>query len=265
MLHAFEADNDAVRFFSRTPFFTREEFAQHYVADGHRWSSVDEALRYYCATGRIVRVRRGLFASYAVEWDPFVLAAKLAPNPIIAYEGALAFHGLSAVENSMPVAAAGSIAPFAFDEIVYRTTPHPLPRGEEQLYTSTTPRWDVTLRVTSPARTLVDCLDRLHLGPGFVETFEAFAAKPDFAIDFNEAVAYALKLGSRVTAARVGACLWGHPRWNSVSYDQQFTLARCAPRHTMYAVPPPIEDSTYLARFRLIVPGAFMNARHRHE
>lgn len=254
-----------MRFFARTPFFTREEFARHYVEDGHRWSSVEEALRYYCATGRIVRVRRGLYASYAVDWDPFVLAAKLAPDPIIAYEGALAFHRLRGVEHSMPIAAARPIAPFAFDEIVYRATPHPLPRGEEHQYTSTQPRWDVTLRVTSPARTLVDCLDRLHLGPGFVETFEAFASQPDFEINFNEVVAYALELRSRVTAARVGACLWGHLRWNSLSYDQQFTLARCAPRHTMYAVPPPIEEPTYLARFRLIVPGAFMAARDRRE
>ncbi len=263
MLDAFTATN-ATAIFSQTPFFTRDEFAAQYVEAGHSWSSVEARLRYHCAAGRIVRVRRGLYASYAVEWDPFVLAAKLAPNPIIAYEGALAFHKLRGVEHSMPIAAARSIAPFAFDEIVYRATPHPLPRGEEQLYTSTTPRWDVTLRVTSPARTFVDCLDRLHLGPGFIETLEAFTSKPDFRIDFNEAVSYVRKLRSQVTAARVGACLWAHPQWNSVSYDQQFALARLI-RQTTYAVPPPIEEPSYLGRFRLVVPGAFLSAAHRRE
>ncbi len=72
-------------FFRRHPVFTGEELAMHLSAHGEVGTRAQEAtLAYYRKTGRVVRVRRGLYAvipagadpdSYPV--DPFLIAATL--------------------------------------------------------------------------------------------------------------------------------------------------------------------------------------------
>ncbi len=256
---------DAERIFASRDVFTREEFATSWVAAGHSPASADSVLNYYDGTGRILRVRRGLYITAESRIDPFVIASKLAPGAVIAYSGALAFHRLHGVGHSMAVAAPKRARPFTLNEVCYRTVPHPLPAGRELEHTEEHEHEGIKLRVTTPARTLVDCMHRLERGPGFLSTFRAFASHPDFHVNLREIAAYAFLLGSKVAAARTAACLWGHPKWHSLSYDQQCALAALAGRNTVYAVPPPLEEPQYLARIRVIVPGAFMSIVHSPE
>ena len=252
-------------FFARHSYFTTDEFTRAYVADGHSASSVEDCLAYHARTGRIFRVRRGLYASNGTGHDFFELAMKLAPNPVLAYRGALAFHGLIGVDYHLVVAADRRVRhDVFFNDVFYTVVQHPLPPGCEQFQTVEDSSRGIPVRVTTPARTLVDCMDRLHLSPGFVETFELFASHPTLEINFDEVVEYVRTLGKPIVAARVGVCLWGHPRWNALSYRQQFTLARLAGKETRYALPArPNGKYCCISRFHLIVPDGFSSAMTR--
>jgi predicted transcriptional regulator of viral defense system len=260
-LHFVAPQADAERFFSAHPFFTRDEFAAEYTAAGHTVASVNKVLAYHSRAGRIMRLRRGVYCTREVDADPFVCASKLARDAVIAYSGALAFHKLIGIGHSMSLLSAKRAREVVAGDVVHRIIPHALPPGKEHHLTEMHARLGGTVRVTTLSRTLVDCMHRLDHGPGFLETFRAFACKPDLQVNFNEVCEYVGMLGSRVTAARVGACIWAHPTWRQYSADHQFALARMAGPCTLYALPDrAAADTVYLARFRLVVPEALVLA-----
>lgn len=249
-------------FLSCNPFFTTEEFVRTYCSHRESRDAALSALGYYVRTRRILRVRRGLFAAPDIAPDPLLLARKLAPDAVIAYRSALSFYDLAELEYAFPFATERPPRPLSFNELIYQGVRPQLADGT--LCTRSHHRNGHEVIVTTPARTLVDCLDRLDLGLGFLGTFEAIVTTPDFEIDFNEAAAYATALGKPVVAARVGAYLWAHPKWHARTYEHQFHLASIGSRHTLHALPDrPKEQMVHLARFRLIVPEEFLAAIHR--
>ena len=88
-------------FFRRHSIFTGEELAAHLASRGNVGERGQEALlAYYTKTGRIVRVRGGLYAvvppgsdpaSYPV--DPFLIASRLTKDAVVSHHTALDFHG----------------------------------------------------------------------------------------------------------------------------------------------------------------------------
>ena len=80
-------------FFRKHPVFTGEEFAKYLSSLGEVGGRTRETLlTYYRKAGRVVQVRRGLYAvippgaemdSYRV--DPFLLAAKLTPDSVLTH------------------------------------------------------------------------------------------------------------------------------------------------------------------------------------
>ena len=88
-------------FFNRHPVFTGDELAAFLATEGPRNSRTQEALLlYHVKSGRLVRVRRGLYtvvppgasaASYPV--DPFLLTSRMTKDAVLAYHTALEFHG----------------------------------------------------------------------------------------------------------------------------------------------------------------------------
>ena len=88
-------------FFRTHPVFTGAELADHVSSSGEVGERARETLlAYYRKTGRVVRVRRGLYAvippgadadSYPV--DPFLVAAKMTPDAVLSHHTALEFHG----------------------------------------------------------------------------------------------------------------------------------------------------------------------------
>ena len=240
-------------FFARNPFFTAADFATEYAAQRERSASPTSMLIYYVHTGHLVRVTRGVYASVGTQWHEHLLAGKLGREPIIlAYNSAQAAHGWIEIAYHCVTITPRKTQPVLFNEVQYRTVRSPI--ADPFAHTMKIDG----LTVTTPARTLVDCFDRLDLGDDFLTTYETFARSPDLIdVDLDEVVTYAALLNRPVTAARVGACLWGHPRWRR--YDgHQFALARMGCRQTMYADPSlGREPSAYISRFRLRVPGEF--------
>lgn len=88
-------------FFRRHPVFTGEELAAHLAANGEAGARTQESLlAYHTGAGRLIRVRRGLFAVvppgacgdiYPV--DPYLVAAKLTRDSVLSHHTALELHG----------------------------------------------------------------------------------------------------------------------------------------------------------------------------
>ena len=88
-------------FFRKHPVFTGEDLAEHLSSHGEVGGRAQEALlAYHQKVGRVVRVRRGLYAVippgadtdlYSV--DPFLVAAKLTKDSVLSHHTALEFHG----------------------------------------------------------------------------------------------------------------------------------------------------------------------------
>src|SRR5665811_1763763 len=91
----------SIDFFATHPVFRHEEYrAAHGAGRERSPRTADSLLTRHTAAGKILRVRRGLYASVPVgaaqdafQVDPFLLATKLAPDAAVAYHAALQFRG----------------------------------------------------------------------------------------------------------------------------------------------------------------------------
>ncbi|NMD36141.1 MAG: transcriptional regulator, partial [Planctomycetes bacterium] len=192
-------------FFRKHPVFTGEELAKHLSSHGEVGRRAQEALlAYHQKAGRLVRVRRGLYAvipsgadtdSYAV--DPFLVAAKLTPDSVLSHHTALEFHGKAhSVYTRITYSASRPLGPLTFRSHVFRGTrfPHSLLRaGKIQVGVSTSERAGMELRVASLERTLVDVLDRPDLSGSWEEIWRSLESVEFF--DLDKVVEYALLLG----------------------------------------------------------------------
>ena len=88
----------ALDFFSAAPVFTHEEFlVAHAQAKGRSRHTSNNLLALHLAAGRLVRVRRGLYATVprgvdqkAAVVDPYLVATKLADDAVVAYHAGAA-------------------------------------------------------------------------------------------------------------------------------------------------------------------------------
>jgi predicted transcriptional regulator of viral defense system len=88
-------------FFRTHPVFTVEDFAGFLSSDEtHNLRTQESLLAYHVKAGNIVRVRRGLYASVPpgaspenFPIDPFLLAARISKEAVLAYHTALEAHG----------------------------------------------------------------------------------------------------------------------------------------------------------------------------
>ncbi len=88
-------------FFAGHPVFTRDEFTAFLDADRPRSvKTADSLLAYHTQRGRILRIRRGLYAvvqpgpaSVMSQISPYLVAAKMADDAVLAYHTALEFYG----------------------------------------------------------------------------------------------------------------------------------------------------------------------------
>jgi predicted transcriptional regulator of viral defense system len=90
----------SVDFFDRHPVFTHREFVSAHTATDRSANTSNTLLRKHVAAGRILRVRRGLYAVVprgadpkSAPVDPYLVATALADDAVVAYHAALQFHG----------------------------------------------------------------------------------------------------------------------------------------------------------------------------
>lgn len=257
-------------FFARTPVFRLEEFRRAYLAGGRRQAATSKAvLKQHVAAGNLINVRRGLYAvvpptagAATFRVDPFLIASRLTEDAVVAYHAALQLHGLAhSISTRITYLTALRVKPFRFQDIDFVPVQVPISlRATGDLGGDIVElrRHGLSVRVTSPERTLVDVLDAPEHGGGWEEIWRSLQAIE--VLDVDAVVAYALRLGSALTIARVGYFLEQHRELLLVEEHQLAKLQQAAPRQPTYFERRHRSGGTLVRRWNLIVPDTIRHA-----
>ena len=189
--------------------------------------------------------------------DSYLIAGRLTPDAVIGYHSALAFHGAahSLREERLIITQHPLFRPFLFRGMTYQTVRPPralIHKQEESFGVERQDRQREGLRVTSLERTLVDAMDRPHLGGGWEEIWRSYEAVPY--LDLEQVVNYALLLENATTIAKVGYFLEGErERW-MVSDDYLAPLRTQGPRQPHYLDRSRAEPARMVKEWNLMVP-----------
>lgn len=253
---------DAESFFARHPVFTTDEFATHHrqMGSGHD-ATRQSVLAHHQARGRIVRLRRGLYATVppghdpaTAPVDPYLVASRMAPDAVLAYHTALELHGYahSVFEQYHYLTRTSSrparIRSFSFQPV---RVPKPLDR-DHLMGVRIVDRLGLDVRVTTLERTCVDVLDRLDLAGGLEEVWRSLESVPYF--DLDELVDYALKLGPATTIAKVGYFLEMHASPLAVQPIHLEALRRRRPKSPHYINRAATRANRMISAWNIVVP-----------
>lgn len=208
-------------FFALHPVFTRQALVHHLASTSGREpkpGTVAALLRYHQSTGRVLMVRRALFASAAPGSTPatspvdsYLVGYLGFPGGVLGYHTALELHGLAhSTFETIQVLVPRALRSWMFRGVTY----HPVqPRealGEYALVMEVDKidHLGFDLPVTSEARTLVDVLDRPDLAGGWEEVWRSLEGLR--LVDGTAVLAYLEQLDNATTAALVGFFLEQH-------------------------------------------------------
>ena len=251
-------------FFRKHPVFTGKELGGHLTSLGEVGGRAQEALlAYHQKAGRVVRVRRGVYAvipsgadadSYPV--DPFLVAAKLTPDSVLSHHTALEFHGKAySVHTHFTYSASRPLGSLTFRGHVFQGTRFRqalLRLGKEHFGVSTSERSGQKLKVTSLERTLVDVLDRPDLSGSWEEIWRSLESVEFF--DLDKVVEYALLLGNATTGAKVGFFLDQHRETLMVEDRHLHVLQDMRPKQPHYMDRSKRKSGRFVSEWNLVVP-----------
>lgn len=255
---------ESLDFFATHPVFTHDEYAQSRLGGPADRSprTVDSLLRKHCAAGRIVRVRRGLYASVpagtrpeSVEVEPYLLATKVSPDATVSHHAALQFHGRAySLWNQVTFATQESTRPFHFGGMAY--VPVKLPAaavasGQAAAGVVQMAHGGGLVRVTTLERAMVDVLHAPQLAGGWEEIWRSLETVEFF--DLDAVLSYTLALNTALTVARVGLFLEQHRGTLYVEDRHLDVLAAHRPSQNRY-LDASREQGRLVPRWRLIVP-----------
>jgi predicted transcriptional regulator of viral defense system len=252
----------SIDFFAAHPVFTQQEFLDAKGTQGRSASTSNNLLAQHLTSGRLLRVRRGLYASMMpghdatrASVDPYLLASHLTEDAVVAYHAALQFYGKTySVWRRFHYLTALRARPFSFQdqEFLPVQTPAALRRLKD---------WGGGLaevrhaggrvRVTTLERALVDLLDSPDKGGGWEEVWRSLEMVEFF--DLDAVLQYAFKLGSALTCARVGFFLDQHRDALMVEDKHLKKLRARVPKQARY-LDPAREPGRFVAPWNLVVP-----------
>lgn len=256
-------------FLSQYAVFTLDELNRFLSARGSDNPNTRKSLlTYYLKQGRIIPIRRGLYATVpaggdpaSTSVDPFLVASKLTPDATLAYHTALEFHGKAySVYMRFHYVSAIKSMPLTFQghEFIRAPVPPALPaKGEEMFGVTRRNRSGVELRVTSLERTLVDVLDRPELSGSWEEIWRSLESVEFF--DLEQVITYVLLLENATTAAKVGFFLDQHKEALMVEDVHLKPLRRLRPRHPHYFVRSRRDDCRWVRDWNLMIPVEILN------
>lgn len=259
---------DSTVFFDTHPVFTRQEYADARDRDRKRSPrTTDSLLRKHVAAGRLLRVRGGVYAVVpggvnpaSASVDPYLVATKLAPDATVAYHAALEFWGKAySVWHRFHYLTRSRVRGFRFRDLEFVPVQAPQAvrgRGGFKLGVTEQRRGGGVVRVTTLERTLVDVLDVPANAGGWEEIWRSLEMVEFF--DLDAVVAYALKLGSALTVARVGFFLEQHSESLMVDDAHLDKLRKHRPRQPRY-LDARRESGKLVSGWNLVVPENVMS------
>lgn len=196
--------------------------------------------------------RRGRFAS--VEPDPFVVAAALAEDVMLAYHSSLELHGLAhSPWRRVQFTTATQFKTFSYRGFTYER--HRLPRALQESeavhFTTLVRRTEGVVRTSTRERALVDAINRSDLCGGLEEVLRSLASLPF--VDSSKVVAYLRTLKAPTAVARVGWVLEQRAKDWYVSDDDLDTMNQMLGAGPYYLTKEN-ETGRWIAPWRLYVP-----------
>jgi len=251
-------------FFSKHAVFTVEELDRFLSARGSGNPNTRKSLlTYYRNQGRVIPIRRGLYATVPLGGDPtsspvdpYLVVAKMTPDAVLAYHTALEFHGKAySVYMRLHYVSARKSLPLRFQSHEYLRAPVPPPlraKGKKMFGVTSRKRSGVLLRVTNLERTFVDVLDRPDLTGSWEEIWRSLESVEFF--DLDQVVAYVLLLENATTAAKVGFFLEQHKETLMVD-DAHLDPLRCQrPRQPHYFERGKRQGCRWVKDWNLLIP-----------
>jgi len=231
-------------------------------------------LTYYRTRGRVIQLRRGLYAVVPIGSQPavngvapYLVAAALAEDSVLSYHTALEFHGRAySVYSRITYASSKRSVPLHLGSMVIKQVPVPhalSSKGRAMFGVTSLPRSGVALRVTDFERTLVDVLDRPDLAGSWEEIWRSLEMVEFF--DLDRVVEYVCLLENATTAARVGFFLQQHEEALMVDTEHLGALRRLRPKQPHYLARRGRGPSGLVKDWNLIVPDEILNRSWEEE
>jgi predicted transcriptional regulator of viral defense system len=251
-------------FFNKHPVFRLDEIDNFLAKRGEATPSKrNSLLSYYRRQGRVITVRRKLYAvvPYGVSPqshspDPFLLAAKITPDAVLAYHTALEFYGKAySVFNRYYYLSDRKSVPVHFRDYDFRFVkiPHALKsKGKEDYGVVRAERAGLDTKVTSLERTLVDVLDRPDISGSWEEIWRSLESVEFF--DIDKVIEYALLLGNATTAAKTGFFLDQHRETLMVDDSHLKLLRDLRPKQPHYLERSKRKSGRLVSDWNLVVP-----------
>ena len=256
-------------FLSRHAVFTVDELDRFLSVKGPvKRNTRRSLLTYYRNQGRIVSIRRGLYATIPLgnnpvssPIDPYLVAAKMSEDAVIAYHTALEFHGKAyTVYSRLYYLSARKSLPLSFQSHVFTRVPIPnllLEKGKEMFGVVIHRRSGVELKVTNLERTFVDVLDRPDLTGSWEEIFRSLESVEFF--DLDQVVEYVHLLNNATTAAKVGFFLNQHKETLMVDDVHLNLLRNLRPRQPHYLDRSQRKECRLIKEWNLMIPVEIIN------
>jgi predicted transcriptional regulator of viral defense system len=256
-------------FFATHPVFTHAEFVAAHTRSGRSENTSNSLLAKHVASGRLIRLRRGLYATIPLgvepglfSPDPYVIATRLREDAVVAFHSALAFHGRAySMWQRVQYLTSSRVRLFRFRDYEFSAVQAPqvtraLPDFGGGVLTR--PHAGSDVRVTSLERGLVDLLHSPEHGGGWEEIWRSLEMVEYF--DLEAVLEYTRLMGSALTAARVGFFLEQHREEWMVEEKHLAELLRHAPSQPRY-LDSHRKSGKLVSRWNLVVPGYVLDRR----
>ena len=258
-----------IEFLAQHAVFTVDELCRFLSNRGsNNVNTRKSLLAHHRKQGRIVRVRRGLYAtvplgldSVSSPVDPYFVAAKMTEDAVLAYHTAMEFHGRAySVHWRLVYVSASKSVPLTFRSHTFRGAPVPPPllaKGEAMFGVTCHNRSGVEIRVTNHERTLVDVLDRPDLTGSWEEIWRSLESVEFF--DLEQVIEYTRLLENATTAAKVGFFLEQHREALMVEEAHLDSLRELSPQQPHYMTRDNRRDCKWVKGWNLMIPGEILN------
>jgi len=193
--------------------------------------------------------------------DPYLVAAKMAPDAVVAYHSALEFLGRAySVYSRIHYVSAHRSVPLRLGPVEIKGVPAPpalRSTGREMFGVISRMRSGIDLRVTGFERTLVDTLDRPDLTGSWEEIWRSLEMVEFFNLD--TVLEYIELLDNATTAAKVGFFLEQHKEALSVDDSHLDRFRRLRPRQPHYLARRKRGAVRLVGEWNLIIPNEVLN------
>ena len=251
-------------FLSTHAVFTVDDVQQFMAEHGSTKPNTRKALlTYHRSKGRIVPIRRGLYASVPPGHDPgtyavdsFLVGARMTEDALLAYHTALEYHGKAYTPYNRTVYASDTRSPtaqFRGHQYVRVSEPGTIKASGETMFgVESYHRDGVTVRVTNLERTFVDVLDRPEISGTWEEIWRSLEMIEFF--DLIQVVQYVELLDNATTAAKIGFYLSQHRDALMVDDDTFAKLKRLMPNQPHYMNRSSRQGCHLVSEWNLLVP-----------